>query len=311
MEVWLVLHLCTVGSLQVRHTHTSVLVPGRACSCAGSASGRCRPALHQPAAAAQFACQEPVQHSPAYTCAATVLCCARLLLWSQVLAPSLLPQAHLADRSVLRGTALQGWTASSRLPRHAPALPADSAPHLSQEAFDRGHLHRQRAAPGSLPELSCVLATALDIANGMACIHAHDVIHRRGLPAVGSPCAGCAMPSCAAAQPTHSGWERSVLSVHVCFTWSHVCSLPNPGADRADTNVCLQRPDAKERAAGPRAEGPPRLCGQGAWPPSCLCCPLVEPVLLAAESSASAAYVALPMAGFSAPQVVSGAACER
>ena len=47
-----------------------------------------------------------------------------------------------------------------------------------QEASDKGHLHRSGAAPGSLPDLSFVLATALDIANGMACIHAHDVIHR-------------------------------------------------------------------------------------------------------------------------------------
>ena len=54
---------------------------------------------------------------------------------------------------------------------------------MLQEAFDRGHLHRQRAAPGSLPDLGYVLGTALDIANGMACIHSHGVIHRY-------PCSG-------------------------------------------------------------------------------------------------------------------------
>ena len=50
-----------------------------------------------------------------------------------------------------------------------------------QEASDKGGLHRKGAEPGSLPELGFVLATALDIANGMACIHSHDVIHRWAL----------------------------------------------------------------------------------------------------------------------------------
>ena len=61
--------------------------------------------------------------------------------------------------------------------KHVCELSAQQASAL-QEASDKGHLHRSGAAPGSLPDLSFVLATALDIANGMACIHAHDVIHR-------------------------------------------------------------------------------------------------------------------------------------
>ena len=73
-------------------------------------------------------------------------------------------------RSVHQGCSL---CAVCDLPRSA----LYSSPGV-QEAADRGHLHRPGAAPGSLPDLSFVLSTALDIANGMACIHAHDVIHR-------------------------------------------------------------------------------------------------------------------------------------
>lgn len=67
-----------------------------------------------------------------------------------------------------------------------------------QEACDCGHLHRARALPGSQPELSFVLATALDIANGMACIHSHDIIHRQ-------VCTTCCMLKSADLKGPHHG----------------------------------------------------------------------------------------------------------
>lgn len=45
-----------------------------------------------------------------------------------------------------------------------------------QEAVDRG-IFRQRRSPTALPDVPVILATAQEVASGMAFLHEHGIIH--------------------------------------------------------------------------------------------------------------------------------------
>ena len=48
--------------------------------------------------------------------------------------------------------------------------------HSVQEAVDRG-LFRERRAADALPNMGAILATAQEIASGMAFLHEHSIVH--------------------------------------------------------------------------------------------------------------------------------------
>ena len=49
--------------------------------------------------------------------------------------------------------------------------------HLLQDGIERGWFRTNRSAIYGLPDLICILATAREIASGMAHLHSLDILH--------------------------------------------------------------------------------------------------------------------------------------